>query len=132
MLPCVWIVINHWSCQNVLRTSVTNSATLWVPCFCSYHIWPHQWSITELMQVNMESFNYLTWNKIIRSKCIQLNPSNSNCQEKLKLLWVIGVLNKNTRNTWSIPDYEQLFLFPGENCHNYLFMDMQTCDIDKG
>lgn len=62
MLRCVCIVINHWSCQNVLRTSVTNSATLWVPCFCSYHIWPHQWSITELMQVNMESFNYLTWN----------------------------------------------------------------------
>lgn len=62
MLPCVCIVTNHWSCQNVLRTSVTNSATLWVPCFCSYHIWPHQWSITELMQVNMESFNYLAWN----------------------------------------------------------------------
>ena len=35
MLPCV---IDHRRRQNVVRTSVTQSATPRVPLFCSYHI----------------------------------------------------------------------------------------------
>ena len=38
MLPCVCSVIDHRGRQNVVRTSVTHSATPRVPLFCSYHI----------------------------------------------------------------------------------------------
>ena len=38
MLPCVCSVIDHKRRQNVVRTSVTHSATPRVPLFCSYHI----------------------------------------------------------------------------------------------
>ena len=38
MLPCVCSVIHHRRRQNVVRTSVTHSATPRVPLFCSYHI----------------------------------------------------------------------------------------------
>ena len=38
MLPCVCSVIDHRGRQNVVRTSVTHSATPRVPRFCSYHI----------------------------------------------------------------------------------------------
>ena len=38
MLPCVCSVIDHRRRQNVVRTSVTHSATPRVPLFCSYHI----------------------------------------------------------------------------------------------
>ena len=38
MLPCVRSVIDHRGRQNVVRTSVTHSATPRVPLFCSYHI----------------------------------------------------------------------------------------------
>ena len=38
MLPCVCSVIEHRRRQNVVRASVTHSATPRVPLFCSYHI----------------------------------------------------------------------------------------------
>ena len=38
MLPCDCSVIDHRGRQNVVRTSVTHSAALRVPLFCSYHI----------------------------------------------------------------------------------------------
>ena len=38
MLPCVCSVIDHRRRQNVVRTSVTHSATPRVPLICSYHI----------------------------------------------------------------------------------------------
>ena len=38
MLPCVCSVIDHRRRQNVVRTSVTHSATPRVPLFCSYQI----------------------------------------------------------------------------------------------
>ena len=38
MLTCVCSVIDHRRRQNVVRTSVTHSATPRVPLFCSYHI----------------------------------------------------------------------------------------------
>ena len=38
MLLCVCSVIDHRGRQNVVRTSVTHSATPRVPLFCSYHI----------------------------------------------------------------------------------------------
>ena len=38
MLPCVCSVIDHRGRQNVVRTSVTHSATPRAPLFCSYHI----------------------------------------------------------------------------------------------
>ena len=38
MLPCVCSVIDHSRRQNVVRTSVTHSATPHLPLFCSYHI----------------------------------------------------------------------------------------------
>ena len=38
MLPCVCSVIDHRERQNVVRTSVTHSAALRMPLFCSYHI----------------------------------------------------------------------------------------------
>ena len=38
MLPCVCSVIDHRGRHNVVRTSVTHSATPRVPRFCSYHI----------------------------------------------------------------------------------------------
>ena len=38
MLPCVCSVIDHRGRQNVVRTSVTNSAAPHVPLFCLYHI----------------------------------------------------------------------------------------------
>ena len=38
MLPCICSVIDHRGRQNVVRTSVTQSAAPHVPLFCSYHI----------------------------------------------------------------------------------------------
>ena len=38
MLSCVCSVTDHRRRQNVVRTSVTHSATRHVPLFCSYHI----------------------------------------------------------------------------------------------
>ena len=38
MLPCVCSEIDHRRRQNVVRTSVTHSATPRVPLICSYHI----------------------------------------------------------------------------------------------
>ena len=38
MLPCVCSVRDHRRRQNVVRTSVTHSATQRVPLFCSYHV----------------------------------------------------------------------------------------------
>ena len=38
MVPCVCSVIDDRERQNVVRTSVANSAALRVPLFCSYHI----------------------------------------------------------------------------------------------
>ena len=38
MLLCVCSVIDHRGRQNVVRTSVTHSASPRVPLFCSYHI----------------------------------------------------------------------------------------------
>ena len=37
-LLCICSVIDHRGCQNVVRTSVTHSATPHVPLFCSYPI----------------------------------------------------------------------------------------------
>ena len=37
-LPCVWSVVDHRKRQNVVRKSVTHSATPPVQLFCSYHI----------------------------------------------------------------------------------------------
>ena len=36
--PCVCSVIDHRGRQNVVRTSVTNTAAPRVPLFCSQHI----------------------------------------------------------------------------------------------
>ena len=47
---------------------------------------------------------------------IQLNPGNSNCQGKLKLLRVIGVLRYRgfaQKDQKSIPDYAHYFSLPG-------------------
>ena len=38
MLPCVCSVTDHRRRQNVVRTTMTHSATPRVPLFCSYHI----------------------------------------------------------------------------------------------
>ena len=38
MLPCIFSVIDHRRHQNVVRTSVTHSATPHVPRFCFDHI----------------------------------------------------------------------------------------------
>ena len=37
-LPCVYSVLDHRGCQNVVRTLVTHSAAPRVPLFCSYQI----------------------------------------------------------------------------------------------
>ena len=39
MLPCVCSVIDHRGRQNVVRTSVTHSATPRVPLFCQFFEW---------------------------------------------------------------------------------------------
>ena len=50
MLLCICSVIDQRRRQNVIRTSVTHSATPRVPLF-----WHHLWSITEQTHGNMES-----------------------------------------------------------------------------
>lgn len=53
-----------------------------------------------------DSLNEMIWfqqDEIVEPEIValhvQLNPGDLNCQGKLKLLRVIGVLNKKTRNT---------------------------------
>ena len=58
------------------------------------------WLLATLIKLE----RVVSYNALITVLHVQLNPGNSNCQGKLKLLRVIGVsskgvLNKTTRNT---------------------------------
>ena len=65
MLPCVRSVIDHRGRQNVVRTSVTRSAALHVPRFCSqYHILTS--SVCDLLLTSRT----VTWNLFVKGSSV--------------------------------------------------------------
>ena len=54
---------------------------------------------------------FLHWALQLLWWLLQLNSSNSNCLGNLKLLRVIGVLNKKTRNNWLLWLYAYKYMF---------------------
>ena len=75
-LPCVCSVIDHRGRQNVVRTSVTHSATSRVPLFCSYHILTssgiYYW--TDARQLGIYLLNVASDTKLLCQimSCLQL------------------------------------------------------------